>query len=203
MAKNEIEVWKSHPEYAGIEVSTLGRVRILGRMESSKKRVRYRKGQVLKQSNGSNGYRQVGILIDRKRVTKSVHRLVAQTFIPNPDNLPQINHKDNDRTNNNVSNLEWCTASYNRRYQEEFGISSTEARGHPLLAIDLNTMEVSGFRSQHEAGRNLGINVGSINMVTKGKRTQAGGYWFVKDDKNADDAINRKLNEIGKTGLKI
>lgn len=197
------EIWKSHPEYAGIEVSTFGRVRTLGRMESSKKRVRYRKGQVLKQSNDNGGYRQVGVLIDGKRITKTIHRLVAQTFLPNPENLPEVNHKDNDRTNNNVSNLEWCTSSYNRRYQEEFGISSTEARGHPLLAIDLNTMEVSRFRSQHEAGRNLGINVGSINMVIKGKRNQAGGFWFVNDDGHAVDVVKSKLHDVGKTELKI
>ena len=195
--ENKVEIWKALPGVQGVEVSTLGRVRTLDRMVSGKgKGTRIAKGRVLKQSYSSSGYLQVGVSINGKRVTKLVHRLIAQAFIPNPEELPQINHKDSDPTNNNVSNLEWCTASYNRRYQEKFGISSAEARGHPLFAINLSTLEVTHFQSQREAGQALGASKGSINMVIKGSRNQVGGFWFVNDDGKADYAIKCKLHVL-------
>lgn len=84
---NQLEIWKSHPDIAGIEVSTLGKVRTLDRVVSSEKRTRFQKGRVLKQYDNAHGYLNVRIPIDGKWTTKLVHRLVAQTFIPNPDNL--------------------------------------------------------------------------------------------------------------------
>ena len=64
----------------------------------------------------THGYLYVTLFKDRKRYYKRVHRLIAIVFIPNPDNLPEVNHKDEDKTNNRVDNLEWCTASYNKVY---------------------------------------------------------------------------------------
>lgn len=133
-----------------------------------------------------------------KLVNKYVHRLVAETFIQNPNNLPQVNHKDCNITNNNASNLEFCTSSYNAKYREKFGISTTESQGHHVLAISLSTLEVLHFRSQGEASRKLGVNQGNIYSVIKGSRKQACGFWFVNDDENADDAIKHKLQEIKK-----
>lgn len=181
MANNEKEVWKAHPDIVGIEVSTLGRVRTLDRLISSEKYTRFQKGRVLKQNVSNNGYLRVRFRINGKHINKSVHRLVAETFISNPENFPQVNHKDCDRTNNNVKNLEFCTASYNQQYRNKFGVSNTETQGRPLLAIDLNTMEVSKFRSQCEASRELGVSQGNINSVIKGSRKRAGGYLFIND----------------------
>lgn len=192
MASNEEEIWKPHPEYAGIEVSTLGNVRTLDKLISSEKYTRFFKGRVLKQSNSSNGYLQVKILIDGKQITKRVHRLVAQTFIPNPDNLPQVNHRDCNRKNNNVENLEFCTASYNQKYREKHGVSSRQ----PVFAVNLSTLEVSHFRSQNEAGRALGVNVGNINSVIKGEIKQTHGYWFKKDNGNSIEIDKDKIKSI-------
>lgn len=114
----ETEIWKKHPEIVGIEVSTLGRVRTLDRLESREKYTRSIKGRVLKQSNRKDGYLQVSFRMNGKAITKKVHRLIAEAFIPNPDNLPEVNHKDCNRANNNVENLEFCTRSYNRQYRE-------------------------------------------------------------------------------------
>ena len=196
----ETEIWKAHPDIPAIEVSSLGRVRTLDRVVSSKGNgTRFQKGQVLKQFIINNGYLLVNIPINGKWASKLVHRLVAQTFIKNPDNLPEINHKDSDRTNNNVSNLEWCSHSYNIQYREKFG----EALGHPVFAVNLTTLEVSRFLSQREAERTLGVSQGNVSDVIKGELEQTDGYWFVNDDGHAVDVVKSKLHDIGKTGLKI
>lgn len=203
MANSEEEIWKPHPEYAGIEVSTFGNVRTLDKVVSNGRGTYHIKGRILKPVSNSRGYMQVSVKVDGKWTNKSIHRLVAQTFIQNPDNLPQVNHRDCDRTNNNVENLEFCTASYNQKYREKFGISQTEAVGHRLFAINLATLEVLHFRAQSEASRELGVYRQNIDKVIKGKLKQSGGFWFVNDDGHAVDVVKSKLHDVGKTGLKI
>lgn len=190
----ETEIWKKHPEIEKLEVSTFGRVRTLDKVVPSGKYTRFIKGRVLKQFDNSKGYLQVNIKVDGKWTRKTVHRLVAQTFLPNPDGLPMVNHRDCDRTNNNVENLEWCTAKYNSQYQEKYG----KAKSKPVLALNLATLEISKFKSQSEAGQALGANVGNINSVIKGRIKQTSGFWFVNADNKATDAINNKLHKIRK-----
>lgn len=199
--KNKVEVWKKHPDIPGIEVSTLGRVRTLDRVTSTEKMTRFQKGRVLKQSDNGSGYLKVNIPINGKQASKRVNRLVAQTFITNQDDLPQVNHKDCNRTNNDVSNLEWCTASYNQKYRGKHGVSQTEAAGHPLFAIKMATLEVLYFRSQQEASRVLGIGQGNIGAVIRGKQKYTNGYWFVNADNNSVDLTKRKLCYIDKMRL--
>lgn len=195
----ETEIWKKHPEIVGIEVSTLGRVRTLDRLVSSRgNETRLAKGKVLNQYENAGGYLYVHFRMNGKLVNKYVHRLIAEVFIPNQDNLPQVNHKDCNRKNNNIKNLEFCTISYNAKYREKFGISSAETQGHPLLAINLSTLEVDRFRSQSEASRVLELKQQSINAVIRGKNKQTGGFWFVNDDNKAADAIKNKLHKIRK-----
>lgn len=196
-----MEIWKAHPEYTGIEVSSLGRVQTLDRVVSTERMTRFQKGRVLKQNDNGKGYLKVNIPINGKQASKKVHRLVAQTFIQNHDNLPQVNHKDCNRSNNNVSNLEWCTASYNQKYREKYGISQTEAAGHPLFAIKMATLEVLHFCSQQEAGRALGFGQGNIGAVIRGKQEYTNGLWFVNDDDNAVDLTKRKLYYVDETRL--
>ena len=198
--ENQVEIWKSHPDITGIEVSTLGRVRTLDRVVPCRGNgTRFVKGHVLKQRVNNYGYLLVNIPIAGKWATKSVHRLVAQTFIPNHDGMPEINHKDNNPLNNNASNLEWCTNEYNIAYREKYG----EALSHPVFAINLDTLEASSFRSQGDASRVLGVYKTSISKVIKGKLKQTGGFWFVNDDGHAVDVVKSKLHDIGKTGLKM
>lgn len=199
--KGQTEIWKSHPDIVGIEVSSFGRVRTLDRVVSSEKMTRFQKGRVLKQHDNGMGYLKVNIPINGKQASKRVNRLVAQTFIPNPDNLPQVNHRDCNRANNNISNLEWCTASYNQKYREKYGVSQTEAAGHPLFAIKMATLEVSHFRSQQEAGRLLGFGQGGIGAVIRGKKEYTNGLWFVNDDDNAVNLTKSKLYYVEKTRL--
>jgi len=194
----ETEIWKKHPEIEKLEVSSFGKVRTLDKVVPNGKHTLFIKGRVLKQYNRKDGYLQVSFRMNGKPITKKVHRLVAETFIHNPNMLPMVNHLDCDRTNNNVDNLEFCTASYNQQYREKYGISRAEVLGHPLFSINLDTNEVSHFSSQHEAGRELGISDGNINKVLKGSRNQANGFWFVNDDDKATDAIKNKLHKISK-----
>ena len=199
--ENETEVWLRHPEIDGIEVSSFGRVRTLDRTVLRKNGTYPVKGRVLTQHDTGNGYLQVNIRINGKRIFKLVHRLVAQIYIPNPDNLPQVNHLDCDRTNNNVENLEFCTASYNQQYREKYGISNTELLGNPVFAINLDTLEVLHFRSQGEAGRELGVFQQNIYSVLKGKRNHTHGFWFTNADDKAVDLTKQKLRDIDKTRL--
>lgn len=113
------EIWKDIEGYEGIyQVSNLGNVRVLDRIVNSaiknNDKVK-RKGQILKQYN-KRGYLQVTLTVSNKRKYFNVHRLVAQAFIPNPNNLPQVNHRDENPKNNCVNNLEWCSAKYNANY---------------------------------------------------------------------------------------
>jgi hypothetical protein len=197
MANSEEEIWRAHPEYTGTEVSTLGRVRTLDRVVSSENGTRFLKGRVLKQSYNDKGYLKANIPIYGKFATKKVHRLVAQTFIHNPDNLPEVNHRDCDRANNNAGNLEWCTHQENIAYKDKLGHTArNNAPKSPVYAINLATLKILHFNSQSEAGEKLMVNKGHINSVIKGSRNQAGGFWFVNDDNNAADTIKQKLHEI-------
>lgn len=87
-------------------------------------------GKQLTQSCNTFGYKQVSLHKDGKQVSKTVHRLVAEVFIPNHNSLPFVNHKDEDKTNNDVSNLEWCTCQYNTEYScaKEFTFISPEGK---------------------------------------------------------------------------
>lgn len=189
------EIWKSHPYISGIEVSTLGNVQTIDRVISGEKRTRFTKGRVLKQNVINSGYLRVCFRVNGKVVSKLVHRLVAETFIKNPNNLQGVNHKDGDKTNNEAGNLKWCYSSYKSK------VSSAGSKGVPVLALNLSTLEVSKFPSQNEARKFIGIDRINIINVIKGRQKTASGYWFVNADDNAIDIAKSKIREIGKTKL--
>ena len=191
---NDNEIWKQYLEFPFIEGSSLGRVRTRDRFVSTKKGVRFVKGRILKQCLANSGYLYVTFGVNGKKVHRSVHRIIAECFLPNPDNLPQVNHKNCVRDDDRLTNLEWCSISYNARYREEHGISMAEAQGHTLYAINLATSKVLRFSSQGEAGRKLGVSHGSIGMVIRGEHNKAGGYWFTEDD--AIEAIKNDKNKL-------
>ncbi|UPI30809.1 DNA endonuclease I [Lactiplantibacillus phage Gut-P1] len=196
MNKIEDEVWKPVSEVWWVEVSPYGNVRTLDRVVSNGKGTRVVKGQVLKQQRDKNGYLRVHFSGNGKNFFRFVHRLVAQAFIPNPDNLPEVNHKDCNPTNNNVSNLEWITRKGNNQYRNKYGVSYKEAaRKKPVCAINLDTLEVYRFPSQMEASRVLGANVGHINNVISGKRNHTHGYWFTNINSNTTKVIRHKFDD--------
>ena len=109
-----MEEWRTIKGYEGLyEVSSYGMVRSLDRYDKNN---HFRKGCILKQNNDGRGYMSVQLCLDGKIKKYLVHRLVAQAFTPNPGGLPQVNHKDEDKSNNSVENLEWCDVTYNLNY---------------------------------------------------------------------------------------
>lgn len=183
------EVWEPYPEFPFIEGSTLGNVRTIDRYINTKNGTRLIKGRVLKQWYNKNGYLLVTFVANGKQVKKQVHRIIAECFLQNPNNLPQVNHKNCIRDDNRIMNLEWCSASYNSKYREKYG----KATGRPIVAVDIKTLKVSRFKSRAEAADLLGIYSTSISAVVRGKLRQTGGFWFTEDDSKID---KDKLNKI-------
>ena len=109
-----IEEWRPVVGYEGLyEVSNIGRVRSLDRYVKGKGKSYFlHKGRVLSPGIKTEGY----LIVRLQRRMFYVHRLVTEAFLPNPDNLPEVNHKDEDKTNNRVENLEWCDHKYNMNY---------------------------------------------------------------------------------------
>ena len=104
------QIWKEIPNYEGkYQVSNTGKVRSLNYKRTGKTKI-------LKIREDKNGYTVVTLTKNSKKKTYSVHRLVAQAFIPNPNDLPEVNHKDENPANNFYTNLEWCTHEYNINY---------------------------------------------------------------------------------------
>jgi hypothetical protein len=112
----ENEIWKDIPNYEGLyQVSNLGRVKALERVFTRKDGIEIRRNERIVNQT-LNTYYYVQLRKDRKNIHFAVHRLVCMAFYPNPNNYPCVNHKDENKLNNNVDNLEWCTQKYNLNY---------------------------------------------------------------------------------------
>lgn len=172
------EEWRSVPGYEeSHEISNYGRVRSLKRDFIDKTgKMQHVKGKILKPKITALGYAQVHL----KGVDPwlSVHRLLAKAFIPNPKGLPFVNHKDENKANNVVENLEWCTAKYNCNYGTRVA-RIVAGRSTPVHQIDIETNEIiATWQNAEEAARvGFGRNRGSnINHCLRGKIPYAYGY---------------------------
>ena len=155
-----MEHWKAIAGYEGLyEVSDLGRVKSLGNNKS-------RKEKILKPRKNTRGYLNVDLCKDGHVKTVRIHRLIATTFIPNPNNLETINHKDEDKTNNTVSNLEWMSRGDNKRYSANKSVQMFDKQGNILAT----------FPSLMEAELVTGIDHSNISACCNGKYKSAGGY---------------------------
>lgn len=171
------EVWKP---ITGFEnrymVSNLGNVKSLDWTGLRKDGRTYRlKGHRLKTFKRS-GYDYVHLQKDCKTINYAVHRLVATMFVSNPEKLPEVNHKDETRTNNVASNLEWCSHKQNGTYGTVIDRIS-EAKGIPVIGTDRYGKEYS-FASSIKAAKALGVSKGAIlNAVHGRSKTCAGMTW--------------------------
>ena len=149
------EVWIKIINYDGYEISTKGQIRSLDRkiiqINGSN---RFFNGKILKQNIDKLGYKRCCIRIKNNRTAKNltVHRLVAQAFIPNPLNLPQVNHIDGDKTNNNIENLEWCTAKENINHGHNNGLYDNII-GEKNYNSKLSNKEVLEIRELWKTGK--------------------------------------------------
>ena len=131
-------------------------------------------GRAMTPRAGNNGYLYVSLSTEDQQVTRKIHRLVALAFIPNPDNKPQVNHRNGIKTDNRAENLEWATSSENNRHAHKTGLHPGSPTT-PVIATHDKTGEQIRFVSQNEAGRN-GFDQSSINHCLAGRRKTHRGY---------------------------
>ena len=164
-------MWKEIPDTDGkYLISTDGEVMAISRRAKFGHVYRWTKTKLLTPRDNGKGYLELEFLGKHHYI----HRLVAEAFIPNPYNFPCINHKDENKENNSVENLEWCDYSYNTNYGTRTKRAKEKQFGDRFVVINLDTGDV--YQTPKDASRATGIHNDSISRVCKGKSKTAGGY---------------------------
>lgn len=176
------EEWKIIEGYPNYQISNYGNVKSLN----------FGKEKILKQKMDRNGYFLVGLSKEGKKKHYLVHRIVASAFIPNPNNLPIINHIDEVKTNNCANNLEWCTQKYNINFGTTKERISKTLKGKilhqkPIVQLTKSGLIIGVYESASQVERELNINHTTISKCCNGKRKTCGGFkWKYLDElKNA------------------
>lgn len=176
------ELWKQIDGFPNYQVSDRGRVKNI------------KNGKILKNKIEPHGYAFVQLYKgDGKSKWIAIHRLVATAFIPNPDNLPQVNHLDEVKTNNNVENLKWCTASQNTRY-------SAHKFSCKINQLSLDGELINTWDSSEQIKRETGYNNSNIIQCCKGKYNQAYGFKWEYADTTQQKRQNRPVAALTKDG---
>ena len=187
------EIWKDIEGDEGLyQISNLGRVKSLGRIDNNNHKVKER---VLKILSDKDGYSLINLYKNGKIKTHRVHRLVAIAFIENPNNYPMINHLDENPKNNNMENLQWCTAKQNNNYGNHNKKVSSALKGKPKekqhisksrknnpnkrKIICVTTGETFEFIA--DGARKYNINSSDISKCCKGKQKSAGKHPITKE----------------------
>lgn len=166
----EKEIWKDIRGYEGLyQVSNLGRVKSLC----------FSTHRILKYNRTRCGYLTVALYKNGIQKRYLIHRLVAEAFIQNPLNLPEVNHKDENKENNSAENLEFCDHKYNSNYGsaiERAALKRTNGKGSiKVLQFTLDNELVKEYPSSKECGRN-GFNQAAVSRCCRGKIKQYKGY---------------------------
>ena len=190
----EIEIWKSVVGYEGYyEISNLGNVLSLERVIEYEYKTKsgtiikrsVKKSKKLKTHICEGGYYSTDFQVNGIKETVTIHRLIAEAFIPNPENKPTVNHKDGIKTNIAISNLEWATYGENNQHAVDnnlrqspwtgkFGIDNPKSK--PIIQYDKLNNKINEFVNAREAKRITGINYKHISECCLGKRKTTGGY---------------------------
>ena len=180
------EIWKDISGYEGFyQISNFGRVRRLVSWRGNQCISKYISDvKIISPYIDNLGYERIHLTIPNRTKQYRVHRLVAMAFIPNPDNLPQINHKDENKTNNCVDNLEWCTQTYNNKYGtrgKRIGTTNHNGKGakRSVLQYDLDGNFIRRWKSMQDAADNLlGVSASKICECCRGNRPHHRGFMW-------------------------
>lgn len=180
------EIWKDIVGYEGwYQVSNFGRVRSVDRYVNGNHincDFQFMRGKIRKLRKNKDGYWIVILRKNSKSKGFLVHRLVAEAFIPNPRNLPYINHKDENPENSTVTNLEWCTAAYNLQYSN-VAERITKFKIRKVIQFDLDMNEIKCWDSLKDAAKAINRAQQNISRCCRGKCETCGGYkWRYEDD---------------------
>lgn len=182
---NESETWADIPGYEG-----LYRINTSGQVYSYPRRGNFGRKHFLKQRIDKGGYLRVLLSKNNKSKEWLVHRLVAKTFLPNPKKMPEVNHRDENTKNNNVSNLEWCTAKYNSNFgTRNQRMAKTLTNGpcsKKVMQYTLNGKLVKIWPSTMECNRN-GFDFRNVSACCRGERSKAYGYKWLYLDEEGDE----------------
>ena len=179
-----IEKWKDIKEFEGLyQISDKGNVKSLERyivMKNGKSR--FYPEKILKHGKNNRGYHKVELYtLDSKKTTHLIARLVAEAFIENPNNLPEVNHKDENKKNNFINNLEWCTEIYNSNYGTK-GQRISDKNSLTTYQYSLNGELITIYKSTLEAQRITGFDRVSIQQCcTNSLKTSNGFVWSYKE----------------------
>lgn len=177
---NMEEIWKTIPGYENLyEVSNLGRIKSLSRTKkASHGSIQKVPEKIRALSYGTNGEGYASIVLSKngKNKTFLVHRLVAQLFIPNPKNFPIVNHKDENKRNDSVDNLEWCDYTYNNTYRDIHIRRDLSNVNRKIIQYDLDMNEIKRWNSLSEACDFYNIQSANIIKCCKGERIHCAGF---------------------------
>lgn len=188
------EVWKDIPNYEGLyQLSNLGNARSLNRYVNHSKNPNFKvlkKGKTLSLCIGSNGYINLILSKNNKTTTKSLHKLIAKMFLPNPNNYPCVNHINGIKTDNRVENLEWCSFSHNSKEAFRTGLSiQKRGKENPaskkVIQYDLDGNFLKEWGSLGEIQRKTKLskaNVSKCCQQKKGYKTVGGFVWKFKEE---------------------
>ena len=167
------EVWRDVKGYEGLyQVSNMGRVKSLERKDRFGRVIKER---ILEPAVTHNGYLRVGLHVDGKRKMLRVHRLVCEAFHENPDNKSEVNHVNENKTDNRACNLEWSTRTENCNHGSR-NERVAKALSKPIGQFSLDGKLIKVWQSACEARRQTGFDQGYVGAVARGKFKQAYGY---------------------------